>query len=166
MKHLPQWNRARFALLILIGIFAAFIIFRLVSYLPQSERPHMEVFILLALAFLVILLLFGGYRLHWAWTGFGSQRYARIENHDIYRGKTLWDWLQLLIVPSVLASMALLFNVWNASTQRVIADDNQREAALQAYFDKMSELVIAQSQGDPAKNPGIQVVARTRTFTL
>jgi hypothetical protein len=33
----------------------------------------------------ILTLLIGGYLLHWEWTGFN---------------KTLWDWMQLLIVPA------------------------------------------------------------------
>src|SRR5437868_5819370 len=64
------------------------------------------------------------------------------------RGKTLWDWLQLLIIPAVLAIGGYLFNFTMTrteqeatkqrdQTERDIASDNQREAALQAYIDKI-----------------------------
>lgn len=61
-------------------------------------------------------------------------------------GKTLWDWLQLLIVPLVLALGAFWLNQiqkdrdqkaaeQRAQAERAIADDNQREAALQMQTD-------------------------------
>src|SRR5437660_377531 len=70
-----------------------------------------------------------------------------------FPGKTLWDWLQLLIVPLVLAIGALLFNLANSRTERQIAIqryeqnqqialENQRETALQVYIDRMSELLL------------------------
>ncbi len=62
--------------------------------------------------------------------------------------------------------MVLLFNVWHASTQRDVADDKQRDAALEANFDKRSGAVIAQNQGDSIENPGTRVVARKGTFSL
>src|SRR6266702_3537868 len=87
----------------------------------------------IGLVVVIVLILFG-YRLDW--TGF---------NGNIKSGKTLWDWLQLLIIPSVLT-----FGVWwltrlqqqrdrqfaeqRAQTERDIALDNQREATLQTYF--------------------------------
>src|SRR2546430_17242879 len=69
------------------------------------------------------------------------------------RGKTLWDWLQLLIIPVVLAVGGYLFNYTTSRNERNAADkrnqterelglDNQREAALQTYLDKMSELLL------------------------
>ncbi len=58
------------------------------------------------------------------------------------RGKTIWDWLQLLIIPAVLAVGGYLFNYSTSRNERNAADrqnqaereiteDNQREAALQ-----------------------------------
>src|SRR3981081_3397565 len=47
------------------------------------------------------------YRFGWEATGFLN--------------KSLWDWLQLLIVPLVLAIVALIFQLSNTSTERQIA---------------------------------------------
>src|SRR6266487_4686517 len=58
------------------------------------------------------------------------------------RGKTLWDWLQLLIIPTVLAVGGYLFNLTISRNEQRIASDNQRETALQDYIDKMSELLL------------------------
>ena len=46
-----------------------------------------------ALAFAVLVI--GGYALNWRWTGF--------------QGNTLWDWLELLALPIVVASLPLWF---------------------------------------------------------
>ncbi len=76
----------------------------------------------------------------------------------------VWDWLQLLIIPLVLALIALLFNQANTRTERQIAQeryerdqqittmhyqrdqhialDKQREDLLQSYLDRMSELLL------------------------
>src|SRR2546427_371972 len=67
-------------------------------------------------------------------------------------GKNLWDWLQLLIIPAVLAVGGYLFTYTmsrndraatekRTQAERDIAQDNQHEAALQAYIDKISELL-------------------------
>src|SRR5207249_3544489 len=104
-------------------------------------HPVAIVLITLVIALFALIIL-GGYQFHWDWTGF---------NGDNKSGKTLWDWLQLLIVPVVLAVGGYLFNFTVSrnerqaaanrdKTEREIASDNQREEALQAYIDKMSEL--------------------------
>jgi MFS family permease len=70
-----------------------------------------------------------------------------------FQGKTVWDWLQLLIIPLVLALAALFFNQANSRTERQIAMqryeqdqqialDKQREDLLQTYLDRMSELLL------------------------
>src|SRR5215472_12647663 len=91
--------------------------------------------VLIALVVVIIL----GYTNNWSWAGL--------------RGKTLYDWLQLLIIPAVLAVGGYLFNFTTSrneqkatqlrdQTELDIAIDNQREAALQAYIDSMSELLL------------------------
>ena len=52
----------------------------------RLELVWLLTFAATAVVFLVLVL--GGYVLGWAWTGF--------------RGNTLWDWLELLVVPFVL----------------------------------------------------------------
>lgn len=81
-----------------------------------------------------------------------------------FTDKTLWNWLQLLIVPLVLALVALLFQGATTRTERQItqqryendqrivqqryekdqelAIDKQREDLLQVYLDRMSELLL------------------------
>lgn len=81
-----------------------------------------------------------------------------------FQGKTLWDWLQLLIVPALLAGVALLFSVQSAQTQLRVAQDNQREAALQAYIDRMSEHILNDALRTSA-DAELRSVARTRTLS-
>lgn len=53
-------------------------------------------------------------------------------------GKTLWDWLSVLGVPLSLAVLGFLFQ----HVQQKQAEANQREEALQSYFDRLSELLV------------------------
>src|SRR6266699_1738742 len=64
-----------------------------------------------------------------------------------FAGKTLWEWLQLLIIPAVLALGGYLFTYTTSRNERAATEkrtqaerdislDNQREAALQDYIDK------------------------------
>jgi uncharacterized protein YjbI with pentapeptide repeats/nitrogen fixation-related uncharacterized protein len=114
---------------------------------------------------LAIITLIGGYQLGWTWTGFGPHPNA---DGKIEPARTLWDWLQLLVVSLVLAAIGLLFNYWNSQTQQQIADDNQREKALQDYIDKMSGLLLDKDKGlrESEKDAEIQNVARTRTLSV
>ena len=83
-----------------------------------------------------------------------------------FRGKTLWDWLQLLIVPAILIGVTF---AWSASQSR---SDNSREerrgqdATLQGYLDEMSGLMLHEKLLDSKEpNDAVRAVARTVTLT-
>jgi hypothetical protein len=64
----------------------------LTSMRIRSLRPYQQR-IIAALAVGWIITVIGGYALRWAWTG--------------YAGNTLWDWLQLLLLPLVFPTILL-----------------------------------------------------------
>jgi hypothetical protein len=76
-----------------------------------KAHPRIAISILFLIV-LIIIILIGGYRYHWAWTGFTGAT-------ESY--KTLYDWLQLLIIPLVLSVGALLFKFANSRTEQNIA---------------------------------------------
>jgi Pentapeptide repeats (8 copies) len=82
------------------------------------------------------------------------------------RGKTLWDWLQLLIIPAVLAVGGYIFNFTISRNEQRVASDNQREAALQSYIDKMSELLLHEHLGESPDNTQVESITRARTVTV
>ena len=107
------------------------------------------------------------------WTGFNSYVNAR---GDTMRAKTLWDWLELLIVPTVLAVGALLFNRAERRAGRELADkraqqdwdlasQRAREVALQSYLDKMTELLLENELRGSTRDSEVRVIARARTLT-
>jgi len=95
-----------------------------------------------------------------------------------FKDKTLWDWLNLLIVPAFLGAAALWFNrqekrrttevVQNRThIEQEIAKDRQLEEAMQNYLDKLANLLQLENllerneyEYDPVVN-----VARVRTVT-
>jgi uncharacterized protein YjbI with pentapeptide repeats len=101
------------------------------------------------------------------WTGFGK---------PALQAKTLWDWMQLLLVPLFLAAAALVVRTSQRdnSRQRLeersaleheIETDRQREEALQMYFDRIIELVLKEklSKFSPEE---VRMVAKTRTHAV
>ncbi len=104
-----------------------------------------------------------------------------------FETKTLWDWMELLIVPLVLAGGAFYLNrseraverqtvedrtkedrklaEERAKLEREIATDRQQEAALQTYFDRMSELLLKEKLRT-TENVEVRDVARTRTLSI
>jgi Pentapeptide repeats (8 copies) len=108
-----------------------------------------------ALVFLGIVI--GGYLFEWKWTGLPK--------------RTLWDWLQLLIIPAVLAGVGLWFNRQQREQELRTADRRSQDEALQAYLNQMSEMLIPPSKDLPSlykARPGdrLRAVARARTLTV
>jgi Pentapeptide repeats (8 copies) len=125
---------------------------------------------MLGIALLVVLVL--GYIFNWSWTGLGPY-IPPTKDSNFLRGKTLWDWLQLLIVPLVLAVGGFWLSQMQKTTEQRSSIDNQRETALQAYIDKMSELLLKEHlderTADGKLKPDyeqVRNVARVRTITL
>ena len=99
----------------------------------------------------------------WQRTGFGD--------------KTIWDWLQLLIVPIVLAVIGFWFAAQQdarqqtiedqrAKREREIAEQAAQDTALQAYFDQMSELMLSRDLRGSAQGDEVRLLARARTVTM
>ena len=103
-------------------------------------------------------------------------------------GKTLWDWLGLLAalaVPIVVGIAGAWFTAQQTrtseanrekqhQTQLEIAADNQREAALQTYIDRISVLLLDEKLLESKKlelegqvrERGVNLIARVRTLTV
>jgi uncharacterized protein YjbI with pentapeptide repeats len=92
-----------------------------------------------------------------------------------FRGKTLWDWLEFLILPVVVAAAGVWFSVQQNEQQRSLEDQLTQDAALQSYIDQMSELMLHENlnafltRTDLSKSSETLVaysVAKTRTATV
>jgi uncharacterized protein YjbI with pentapeptide repeats len=83
-------------------------------------------------------------------------------------GITLWDWLQLLIVPAVIAGGGLWFNVQQREREQRIANERAQDEALQAYLDGVAQLLTDKEQPLHNAQPGdnLSTVARARTLTV
>ena len=105
-----------------------------------------------------------------------------------FGGRPLWDWLQLLIVPLVLAAIGFWFtasqdarqqqienqraqqaqNIENkrAKAERELADQRAQDEALQAYFDQMSLLLLQKDLANSEPGSAVRTLARARTLTV
>lgn len=97
------------------------------------------------------------------WTGFG--------------GKTVWEWLQLLIVPLALALIGILFTMQQdarqqaiedqrAASERKLEDQRAQDAALQAYLDQMTSLLLEKDLRNSEEGSEVQTLAQARTLTV
>src|SRR6266700_4004031 len=95
---------------------------RLRSWWQKTSKMLDAVVILMLvvlIALLVVIVL--GYIHNWDWVGLGPYvSPTHPKDTDFQRGKNLWDWLQLLIIPAVLAVGGYLFNYTTSRTERRI----------------------------------------------
>jgi Pentapeptide repeats (8 copies) len=98
----------------------------------------------------------------WKWTGL-------VKDPDFHK-RTLWDWLNLLIVPAVLALGGYLFTRSENRATQAAAERRAQVDALQAYLDHMSDMLIPKTDQPSLykARPGdsLSSVARARTFTV
>ena len=103
-------------------------------------------------------------------TGFGKSALESLQ------AKTIWDWMNLLLIPLILAGGVLLLNRSrrkmvrqsaedNSTLKREIATDRQKEEALQAYFDRMTDLML-KDKLSKFSTEEVRTVARIRTLTV
>ena len=169
------------------------------SWRQKIKQHRVAIGVVAIVLVVVIALIIAGYQFDW--TGFNGYNkvtiahtisgtnagtVTRTEEHQ--PEKALWDWLQLLIIPLVLAIIAFLFNRTTARTEQKIAKDRyeqdrqiaaqryendqhialdkQREDLLQIYLDRMSELLLKENLRSSAVDAEVRNVARVRTITI
>jgi hypothetical protein len=78
-----------------------------------------------------------------------GRTWRRLIRWSGFRGKTVWQWLELLIVPLMIAAASLgfgPFELWRedqrALAQRQFEDDRIRQAVLQSYIRDMTEVLL------------------------
>jgi uncharacterized protein YjbI with pentapeptide repeats len=95
-------------------------------------------------------------------------------------GKTVWDWLQLLgvlAIPVVIAVGGWMFGAQQsahqneledqrAKNERQIEEQRAQDAALQAYIDQMSQLMLGGNLRDSEEDSEVRTLARARTRTV
>jgi hypothetical protein len=81
-------------------------------------------------------------------------------------GKTLWDFLQLLVIPIVIAGGGWWFVYQQGMASRIASADQQQETALQTYLDRMSDLLLTDHLATSPDGDEVREVARERTHTL
>jgi uncharacterized protein YjbI with pentapeptide repeats len=105
-----------------------------------------------------------------------------------FGGKPVWDWLQLLIVPLMLALISVVFTwqqdarqqrIENQRANQVQKIENQRaeaerelaalrneQATLQAYLDQMTTLLLDRNLRGADENSDVRMLARGRTIIV
>lgn len=113
----------------------------------------------------LILLIILGYRVDWDWVGF-REYVGKIHDANQYYqpARTLWDWMQLLIVPTALAIGGFFLSRSQSNHEQRIADDNLQETALQTYLDQISDLLLDKNLRNSEQVSEKRDIARARTL--
>jgi uncharacterized protein YjbI with pentapeptide repeats len=102
------------------------------------------------------------------------------------RAKTFWDWIELLLLPAVIAGSAIWYNAQarkreqeaearrahskekveerRGQREQALQLDGAREAALQAYFEQMAELLVEGNLNRSEPGAVARDVAQARTL--
>jgi hypothetical protein len=128
---------------------------RLRSWWQQIKQYRATILVVTIIMVVAIVLIIIGYRFDW--TGFNGSNKS---------GKTLWDWLQLLIIPLALAIIAIFFNRAERKNEQRLASDNQQETALQAYLSEMSGLLLEKHLRESKEGDEVRTIARVLTLTI
>jgi uncharacterized protein YjbI with pentapeptide repeats len=95
-----------------------------------------------------------------SWTGFG--KYDDLKQGP--RFKTLWDWLDLLIIPLVLSGVAWFVKSSNEASNVKKENERSKNNILDNYITVMTELVLNRKIISSEEDYRIAAIARTRTI--
>lgn len=119
---------------------------------------HAVVLVLLLVALMALVL--EGY--NHPWTGFAGYG---LQNGEFVPTKKLWDWLDLLIVPLVLAIGAFLLDGSRKRSEQEVESDRQKQEILDEFVAYISSLLIEKKLSSSTAPNAVREVARTRTLT-
>lgn len=106
-----------------------------------------------------------------------SKRRIRWPKWTGFHNKTIWDLLQLLIVPLMLAIVGFWFaaqqdqrqqriETHRAAAERELANQRAQDEAMQAYLDEMGHLMLKEDLRNAESDSAVATLARARTLTL
>ena len=97
------------------------------------------------------------YMIYLRMRGYTWQNWIGFEN------KTLWDWLSLVLLPLFVSGTVALLEKSERKADREIAEDNQREIALQNYFDAMTTLILDKGLRNSKEDEEVRNIAQAKT---
>jgi uncharacterized protein YjbI with pentapeptide repeats len=112
------------------------------------------------------------------WLGISEERWTKADGEEIRPPKTVWDFLQLLIVPAVLILLGFAFSAYQAARDDEREDERAKQAAtlaravrmdetLQDYLTQMGGLILDEQLGrNREAGDGVRDVAQTLTLTV
>jgi uncharacterized protein YjbI with pentapeptide repeats len=94
------------------------------------------------------------------WMGFAPHD----ETKDGSSPKKLWDWLDLLIVPSSIGIVSWIYSMQEKEKETRKEYENKQNETLDSYFKTISDLIIKSNLLNHNLNKESKLIARTRTI--
>jgi hypothetical protein len=156
----------------------------------KGDRPWLPfIFTVIGLIVFVALIFWGIWAdLHYHWTAYSRFTSPLTQDQFLERQKTLWDWMELLIVPLAIAFSLAGVGMAERRNERRIADERikqdraiadervtqerelsesrAQEAAMEAYLEQMSTLLLDKNLGTSEPGDESRVIARVWTLTI
>src|SRR5919112_1195755 len=130
------------------------------------------IYILVFLALVLVISVFGGYLLGWQWTGLPTYEGNDVEK----RYRTLWAWMSVLLVPLTLAVVGVLFagsqqrSAMNIQQQQryndlEVQERRAQDEGLREYIDRIGSLLLDEDLNTKQYWEKESDLARARTLT-
>jgi uncharacterized protein YjbI with pentapeptide repeats len=142
---------------------------RLVS-LARALWTHKGKVLIIAGCVVVFLLMLLGYTGRWSWTGLAGTTQVTITKGNTQTVQampiTLWQWIQVLIVPVVLAIAGYWLNQLQTRRTQFQATETQEETELTAYMSYLSDLMLKEGLLESKEGDAVRVIATARTLAV
>ncbi len=133
------------------------------SWWQKIRQRRVAIAITTAIIAIAIVLIIIGYSLDWA----GFNEYTQVTTIRTLGGPTAGTVTRTeAYQPGKIALTALWFNRTERKNEQTLSSDNQQEAALQSYLDRMSELLLEKKLRGSDPNAEVRNVARVRTLSM
>jgi uncharacterized protein YjbI with pentapeptide repeats len=148
----------------------------------KEDNQKQIIYLGLGLTAILTTIIILGYVYNWDWVGVGVNTQENYADETL-RSKTLWDWLDLIIVPLILA-VGLFWLQQREERQEKFQQkqeakrdeirqkeeaerqrDGQYQTTLENYFDKMSALLLDKQLRESDESAEVRSIARTWTLT-
>lgn len=124
----------------------------------------------------VLAIIFARLGYDFSGTGFNSNIEMVKPGEQLQPAKTLWDWMQLLLVPTLLVIGAFTLNLTITRNEQKIARkrfklehkiaiNTQQENLLHVYLDRITELLLHEDLRKSAIGAEVRNIARAQTIT-
>ncbi|MGR8979748.1 MAG: pentapeptide repeat-containing protein [Gammaproteobacteria bacterium] len=115
-------------------------------------------------AFIITLSYLASFGIFPDWIGLSPPRIE--QGKEVPRGVTIWDWLQILVVPFILAFGAVWLNSLQKQREEKREAEHIQDSTLHAYFDQMTQLLLHEGLQKCELDAEVRMVARARTLTV